>query len=309
MFDNWQYRLLAVLLALVSWYMVSGQEKVETWLEVPLEFVNLPPQMEVTSGMVNKIQVRIRGTSNQVRSLNAGRLAYKLDLARLQPGKNVIPMLPENMAVPSAVEVVEISPSRLDLVTDVVTSKVVPVQLDWSGHPGPDMEVRNATVTPSQVTIQGFASAVNRVDRVSTVRIQIPADGQRLAEGRVKLLLPKDVQTNVSSVGYALHFAPIAQELWVKMNLEPVYYDQEYSYTFDPKFVRVKISIPVQLLRDKDWRETLHLVLDPGEDRAEGVSRIRPKVVFPPDVELLESKPDDVEINVRPVSNAQGLEE
>ena len=35
MWNNWQYRVLAILLALACWYVVSGQEKVETWLEVP----------------------------------------------------------------------------------------------------------------------------------------------------------------------------------------------------------------------------------------------------------------------------------
>ena len=91
MWNNWQYRVLAILLALACWYVVSGQEKVETWLEVPLEFVNLPPQMEITSGLVSKLQVRIRGTSNQVRSLNVGRLAYKLDLGKIgvEPQKPV----------------------------------------------------------------------------------------------------------------------------------------------------------------------------------------------------------------------------
>ena len=70
--------------------------------------MNLPPQMEITSGLVSKLQVRIRGTSNQVRSLNVGRLAYKLDLGKISVGTNVIPLVPESMTITSAVEVVEI---------------------------------------------------------------------------------------------------------------------------------------------------------------------------------------------------------
>ncbi len=298
MWNNWQYRVLALLLALVCWYMVSGQEKVETWLEVPLEFVNLPQQMEITSGLVSKIQVRIRGTSNQVRSLNASRLAYKLDLGKIQPGSNVIPLVPESMAVTSAVEVVEISPTRLDLIADVMVSRSVPVSLDWIGMPGEDMQMRNATVIPDQVTITGFASTLEAVDKILTVRVQVPADGERVAAGRAKLLLPKDVRTNVSSVGYELHFGLITQELWVKMNVEPVEHPG-FSYTFEPKFVRARLEMPVRLLKDKDWRDSLHMMLDPGENPLPGQSVVRPLPKFPEEVRVLELRPEEFQVFVQ----------
>lgn len=298
MWNNWQYRVLALLLALVCWYMVSGQEKVETWLEVPLEFVNLPQQVEITSGLVNKIQVRIRGTSNQVRSLNAARLAYKLDLGKIQPGTNVIPLVPESMTVTSAVEVVEISPTRLELIAEVTVSKKVPVSLDWSGMPGEDMRVRNATVIPDQITITGFASALEAVDKIPTVRIQVPADGARVAAGRAKLLLPRDVRTNVSSVGYELHFGLITQELWVKMNVEPVEYPG-FSYTFEPKFVRARLEMPVRLFKDKDWRDSLRMILDPGANPLPGQDMVRPRPKFPEDVRVLELRPEEIQIFVQ----------
>ncbi len=298
MWNNWQYRVLALILALMCWYVVSGQEKVETWLEVPLEFVNLPQQMEITSGLVNKLQVRIRGTSNQVRSLNTGRLAYKLDLARLQVGSNVIPLVPESMAITSAVEVVEINPTRLELVADVMVSKSVPVRLDWEGMPGEDMQFKNATVVPDQVTVTGFASALERVDAVPTVRVQVPADGSLTASGRARLLLPKDVRAPVSSVSYDLHFGHIKQEIWIKMNLEPVEYSA-FTYVMEPKFVRVRLLVPVRLLKDKDWREKLRVTVDPGANPALGQSVVKPGHVFPEGVELLESKPEEIEIIVQ----------
>ncbi|GAB1409728.1 CdaR family protein [Desulfovibrionales bacterium] len=295
--NNWQYRILALLMALACWYVVSGQEKVETWLEVPVEFVNLPQQMEITSGLVNKIQVRIRGTSNQVRSLNVGRLAYKLDLGKIQVGTNVLPLLAESMTITSAVDVVEISPTRLELVADIMVSKTVPVHLDWHGLPAEDMHLENASIIPAQVEITGFTTALQNIRTLSSTRIDVPATEERTLSGQARLLLPKDVRAQVSSVGYELTFAPVTQELWVKMNLEAVEYG-DYSYTFDPKHVRVKLDIPVSLLKNKDWRETLHLVLDPGAFAKDGQSIIQPVPRLPSDVRVLEMKPAEVEIFV-----------
>lgn len=297
MWNNWQYRVLALLLALMCWYVVSGQEKVETWLEIPLEFVNLPQQMEITSGLVGKIQVRIRGTSNQVRSLNPARLAYKLDLGKIQSGPNVMPLMPENMTITSAVEVVEINPSRLELVADVVASKDVPVQLDWVGLPGDDVRFKNASLTPSHIEVTGFASALDEVDRIVTEQVQVAANGGLVTSGRVRLNVPKGVRTSVSSVGYELEFGYVTQEMWVKINLEPVEYNS-FVYSFEPKFVRVRLEIPVRLLKDKDWRETLHLMVDPGANPPLGQSVIRPTPRFPDGVVILEAKPEEIEIYV-----------
>ena len=302
--DNWQYRLLALFMALICWYVVSGQEKVETWLEVPLDFVNLPQRMKIVSG-AGKGQVRIRGTSSQIRAINMNRLAYKVDLADIRPGENIIPLLPENMSIVSAVDVVEISPSRLELVADTIVSRNFPVHLDWEGLPAEDMRFRNATLSPEQVTVTGFAHSLDGLKHISTVHIRVPADGGLSASGRARLVLPEGVTSEVTSVDYTLAFSPMTQAIWVKMNLEPVAHEG-FTYTFDPKFVRVQLDVPVRLLRDKNSRETLRLFVDPGGEPSAGRSRIRPRSEFPEGVRILEMKPEDVEILVRRTGESGG---
>lgn len=298
MWNNWQYRLLALFMALICWYVVSGQEKVETWLEVPLEFVNLPPQMEITSGLVNKIQVRIRGTSNQVRALSAGHLAYKLDLGSIEVGTNIIPLLPENMAITSAVEVVEITPSRLELTADIVVSKRVPVHLDWARQTGDDVVFQNATVVPTHVVVTGFTSNLEKVDNVSTERIHLSEKGEPSRSGRAKLLLPKGVRCAVSAVDYSLQFTLATQEIWVKAKLEPTEYDT-FTYTFASKTGRLRLEIPLRLLKDKTWRDALHLMVDPGARPANGVVKARLVPIVPDGVRVLEVKPQDLDVRVR----------
>lgn len=295
--NNWQYRLLALFMALICWYMVSGQEKVETWLEVPLEFVNLPQQMKIVSG-AGKIQIRIRGTSSQIRSLSMHHLAYTVDLAEIHPGKNIIPLFPENIFIISAVDVVEINPSRLELIADTVVSRSLPVHLNWDGTPAEDMRFSNSTVEPERITVTGFANSLDGLKHIATAPVRVPTNGVTPATGQAALALPDGVSAEISSVDYILEFAPVTQAIWVKINLEPVLH-QGFTYTFDPKFVRVQLDVPVRQLKDKNWRESLHLFLDPGEDPPAGRSRIRPRTEFPEGVRILEARPEDVEILVR----------
>jgi YbbR domain-containing protein len=299
---NWRYRLLAIILTLLCWYVVSGQEKVESWLEIPLEYVNLPQGMKITSA-TSKVQIRIRGTSSQVRSVNVNRLAYKVDLSHIRAGMNVIPLLPENISTVSAVDVVEVSPNRLELTADTLISRTIPVHLDWEGRPAEDMRFLNATVTPDQVTVKGFAHTLENLEHAVTVPVRVPAGDALTASGQAQLVLPEGVSSETTSVNYALEFTYVTQSIWVKLDLEPVEY-KEFTYSFDPQFVRMHLDIPIRLLKDKNWREALRLSLNPGLEPPLGPSRVRPVTKFPAGVNVLESKPEDVEIFVRQIEES-----
>jgi hypothetical protein len=84
---NWQYLLLALVLAVFSWNLVSGRERVETRVEIPVETVNRPKDLVVSRGLVSRLEVRVRGPRGFIRSLDPSRLAYELDLSGLAPGE------------------------------------------------------------------------------------------------------------------------------------------------------------------------------------------------------------------------------
>jgi len=297
MMRDWIYRFLALVMAIFCWYLVSGQEKVETWLDVAVEFVNLPPHMEVVSGFPSKVQARVRGTSNQVRALGNVRLAYKIDLSTVRPGKNVVPLVPENMPLTSAVEIVEFNPSRLEFEADVQEQKEVPVLLDWSGEPGPDMRVVNATVDPEKVVVTGLASALKNLKAIRTEAVVVEPGDRREVSGRVRLLLPAGVRAEVGSVAYGLQFAPISQEVWIKFSVESV--SRDVAFTLEPRTVRARLEVPVALLRDKDWRDKLHLRVDPGRGLAPGEYALVPVLDAPEDVRVLELRPEKVKVIVK----------
>ena len=52
----------------------------EIGLEVPLEYRNIPPQLEITGDMTNTVQVRLRGSSNVIKDITAKDVSTTIDL-------------------------------------------------------------------------------------------------------------------------------------------------------------------------------------------------------------------------------------
>jgi len=46
---NWQYLALALALSLFCWYLVTGREKVDTWMTMRVEMAGAPEGLYVSS--------------------------------------------------------------------------------------------------------------------------------------------------------------------------------------------------------------------------------------------------------------------
>ena len=56
-------KFLSIALAALLWLLVSGERIVERAMRIPLEFTNLPAQLEVVGDAPNVVDVRLRGSS------------------------------------------------------------------------------------------------------------------------------------------------------------------------------------------------------------------------------------------------------
>src|SRR5690349_16475671 len=54
---NWSLKLLSLVLATMLWMLVATETSSEIGMEVPLEYRNIPPQMEITGDTTNTVQV------------------------------------------------------------------------------------------------------------------------------------------------------------------------------------------------------------------------------------------------------------
>lgn len=163
---NWQYLILALVMACTMWFMVSGREEVEAWTTLRIEMKGMPANLIVMNGLEPKVDVRVRAPKGLIRGINERQLAYSIDLSGLSPGLNVIPVLPEKVPLGNAYEVVEMRPSRLTLNVDTIENRQVPVAITVTGALAPDMRVTRATSIPEIVTVRGPSTLLAKIESV-----------------------------------------------------------------------------------------------------------------------------------------------
>lgn len=295
--EHWQYRLLSLFLAFFCWYLVSGSEKVDTWIEIPLEFSDLPDDYVIRSGMRNRIQVRVRGASGIIRGLDSQHLAYKAKLSSLRLGTNTILLNQKNIPLNTSLEVIEISPPRLELNVDKIVSKTLPVKVVWHGEVPNDLVLKETWARPETITLTGASAVLSEMEEVPTKEVELPGEVPRIWQTAIGLDIHEELETEVADVTAFFRLGPKTRTLWVKRPVTVVA-PEGFDLTVDPAFVRLKLELPLSLLRQEDWRETINPQVGPDSITTTGSYEQTYKIILPEDTILLEANPVNLAITV-----------
>ncbi len=296
--EHWQYRLLSLFLAFFCWYLVSGSEKVDTWIEIPLEFVDLPDDYVIRSGLRNRIQIRVRGVSGIIRGLDTQHLAYKANLSSLRLGTNTILLNQKNIPLNTSLEVMEISPPRLELDVDRIVSKTMPVAVAWKGEIASDLVLKETWAKPDKITLTGGSTVLAKMKEVRTKEVELPEDVTRIWQTAIGLAIPEELETDVGDVTAYFRLGPKTRILWVKRPVTVVQ-PEGFELSVEPSFVRLKLELPLSLMRENDWRGTINPQIGSGLIPAVGTHEQTYKILLPEDTVLLEAKPIKLAVTVK----------
>ncbi|HMA18021.1 MAG TPA: CdaR family protein, partial [Thermoanaerobaculia bacterium] len=139
-FRNLGLKLLALAIALLAWFALSGQRRErisERSYRIPLSLVNVPSRTMVASPLPGGVEVRLRGPFTALRQLQPERLEAVIDLRNARPGESVHRFVPEDINVPPEVEVLAIAPGEVKVVLDRIGERLLPLVPALSGDPTP----------------------------------------------------------------------------------------------------------------------------------------------------------------------------
>ncbi len=170
---NWHLKLISVVLAAMLWMLIATETSSEIGMEVPLEYRNIPAQMEITGDTTNTVQVRLRGSANILRDVSVRDVSTTIDLSRMRAGEKIVPLSTQNVQAPFGAEVIRVNPSSVRFNLERTLTKLVSVVPTIAGQPAEGFEVGKVLVDPGKIEIEGPESRVSTLESIVTVPIRI----------------------------------------------------------------------------------------------------------------------------------------
>jgi YbbR domain-containing protein len=201
-------KAISLVVAVLLWMAVAGEETVERGLRIPLELQQFPPGLEVGGEVPTTVDVRVRGASGALSRVSAGEIVAVLDLRTARPGRRLFPLTPEQVRVPFGVEVVQVTPSAIAMSFELSASRPVPVLPAVDGRPAPGYIVGKLTADPPMVEVVGPESAVKRATEAMTEPVSVAGARERVREAvtvgvldpALRLKSPRPVMVTVDIV-------------------------------------------------------------------------------------------------------------
>lgn len=167
-FRHFGLKMWSVVIAILLWLVVAGEEVVERGIRVPLELQQFPAGLELQADAPSLVDVRVRGESGALSRMAPGDVIAVLDLHAVRPGRRLFQLTPEQVRVPFGVQVVQVTPPSLALVFEKSATRQVPVVPAVEGDPAAGYVVGTATSSPETVEVIGPEGAVERVREAVT---------------------------------------------------------------------------------------------------------------------------------------------
>ena len=171
---NLGWKLLSICLAVLLWMAFVRDPELATSITVPVLFRGMPQNLEISSELVDRVQLEIRGPSGQLTPEYLSDAAIILDLGNVeQPGNRTYNIEPSNVSLPGEVLFSRAVPAQIRLRFARRISREVPVLVRYSSPPPPGYHVGRQIVTPNKLRILGPESNVEQIESVVTDSIDL----------------------------------------------------------------------------------------------------------------------------------------
>ncbi len=172
-FDNFIYKVAALLVATALWATTQGFRSVEQALDLQIELEDIPEGLVAVGQSVREVNLRIEGSRAALRQAEKTLLRYPLSLTGIKPGETRFSVTTDRLSLPRGARISVRSPSTIVLTVERVQTKRVRVRPDLGGTLPAGLRIESVRIEPSEVTLEGARSSVRRIREVMTDRIDL----------------------------------------------------------------------------------------------------------------------------------------
>jgi len=167
-FAHFGYKVISLALAIGLWWAISHDPVAEVSVTVPIEFHNIPPNLDISSVDISEVQVRIRGPERLVHEMRSQDVHVEVDLSGVKPGERTFDMSARQVRHPRDLEVQQVVPSQVRLNFDSILTREVEVRPRVLGTFAPGFHIERVLTDPARVSISGPKQRVEAVEAATT---------------------------------------------------------------------------------------------------------------------------------------------
>ncbi|MGA2716416.1 MAG: CdaR family protein [Bryobacteraceae bacterium] len=159
--QNLLWKLFALIAAFGVWLNVASEPELATIVSVPVEYNNFPKDLEISSNIVESIDVEARGPAGQLRTLSDSHIAAIVDFASVkEPGERTFTLTASELKLPRGIDLIRTIPAQLRFKFERRATRAVPVTVAFSGKLPAGFSVAQTEIEPPELTIAGPESHV-----------------------------------------------------------------------------------------------------------------------------------------------------
>jgi YbbR domain-containing protein len=173
---NLPLKILALCLAVSTWWFVAGESKVLVGFNVPLEIRNIPKGLTLTNKVERQVEVRLQGPSSLLAGFRPSDISMALDLSGGKPGRQTVKFDLRTVKVPPGIQVQRIFPQSIEVVLERTERRTIPVSLRLKCGESVRKKIRNVEIDPPDVEVEALPAEFARMPVAYTEEI-VPDPG------------------------------------------------------------------------------------------------------------------------------------
>lgn len=304
---QWVLKGISLVLAIVLWYFVGGEDRVNKNVMIPIEIINLPRDLVISNQFKKEIEVTVSGPRSIIQEMSREAITRQVDLSSARPGTMVIDNDNNHIPVPRGITVQRVQPSSIILSLDKLIQKKFPVTARTVGQVPDGYVVEALKMDPGVITITGPLTILSQVSELHTKPINLEGMTQS-----IQLQVPLELEPAIveligeTSVTAELSIGLVMVEKNLhKMEVHAIV--EGVKRQVNPERVNIVAKIPKKYL-DKNIDPKSLITVTIGEQEADNVFKIQvvPRAEVELPIEIVAIVPDTVVLaDVKPPPAAQ----
>lgn len=172
--ENLGWKLLSIALACLLWAGVASEPELATSISVPILFRNIPDDLDISSEVLERVHLEIRGPAGRLTPESLAQTAVVLNLSDVQPGERTFTIHDRDVRqLPIGVAFYRAVPSQVGLRFERLLLRDVPIQPVYSKPPPDGYRIASYWFSPAKVRVRGPEGHVRPIDHVTSDPIDL----------------------------------------------------------------------------------------------------------------------------------------